>query len=249
MNIQFLSVQRCGPAANSRPRIQLTGGWLAEMGFVDGALVEALPVPGGIDFILRNENIRRYSGLYHCAKENGGSLIRAYVPASRSRKGPAFVASGRYILKGGLKVGDQLAAKYEYGLVRVRKAGDGIRLLQVTKERDGRTGAFRPKAWLWGSWLNDIGFAPGAIVAIAAEPGCITLTAQGGDAKYGDIVKSARQNRARLVKAIARRGVPTINFTGPPLVRAGFAIGDALAAECGRGLIKLQRLELGRFGF
>ena len=60
MNIRFLSVVKSGAAVGSRPRITLSGEWLAEMGFVKGALVQALPEKGGMAFNLRDENIQKY---------------------------------------------------------------------------------------------------------------------------------------------------------------------------------------------
>jgi len=250
MNYQILSVHRTGRAVDSRPRIRLTGDWLPEMGFVNSSLVQALPEPGGIAFVLRNENIRCYSDLFISTKEKGGTLFRVYIADSLTSKGPTFVATGQYILKGGLEVGDGLIAKCEHGLIRVRKVSGDIRLIRVARDKDDRTGAYAPKVWLWDSdWLNGIGFTLGALVAIASEPGCITLLAQGKDASHIEAVRFARQNKMRLIQVGAKNGVMNVNFSGSLIDRAGFGIGDILAAEYGCGVIKLQKLDPGRFGF
>jgi len=45
------------------------------MGFVPGALVQALPEPSGMVFNLCDENICKYSELVSDTKEKGGKLM------------------------------------------------------------------------------------------------------------------------------------------------------------------------------
>jgi hypothetical protein len=145
--------------------------------------------------------------------------------------------------------GDALIAKCEYGRIWVRKAGGDVRLVTTGRVKDVRTGVFSPKVWLWGDWLRDIGFPLDSLVAIASGPGCITLTAQGEAALYSDAVRFARQTGSRLIKVSAKAGKVNIHFSGVLVSRAGFAIGDMLAAEYEYGAIKLQRFDPERFGF
>ena len=214
MNFHILSVQRSGPAANSRPKIQFYGQWLAEIGFVGGVLVQALPQPDGFVFNLCNENVN-YSDLFHDTKEKGGSLIRTFILQEHKRNGPSFVTAGKYIGKAGLKAGDVLVAKCEYGYIRVRKADENVHLMRVRKTKKEYTGEPVPKLWIEGDWMNGINFTPDTLVTAAPVPGCITFTAYGKDIVYSDIVKIARQNKMRLIQVTATPyGHPLINITG-----------------------------------
>jgi hypothetical protein len=249
MIFKIVTVTRSGRAGNSRPRLQFTGDWLTEMGFVNGALVQSLPEPDGLVLCLRNENIN-YSELVASTREQGGSLNRAYVSDVRIAGEPIFVTTGKHILKGGFKPGDQLIAKCEYGCIRLRKAGENTLLIITGRGKDFRTGSFSPKVWLWGDeWLSSIGFATDTLVTVAAEPGSLTLTAHDKAVIYSGLVKHARENKMRLIKVSLKEGKANINFSGSLVRTAGFAIGEMLVCEYEYGLIKLQGFEPERFGF
>ena len=248
MNIQLLSVQRNGRAANSRPRIQFCGDWLTEMGFVNGALVQALPEPDGFVFHLCNENIH-YSELFHATKEKGGTLIRVYIANTRTVKGPAFVTTGKHVCGGGLSMGDNLVAKCEYGCIRVRKVIGNVRLIHVARGKNDRTGVSMPRVFLLGNWLSDIGFTPYTLVTAASELGCITFTAHDKAVVYSEVVKFARQHKMRLIEVVTKNGIPLINVGGSIVDRADFGLDDIFAADYEYGVIKLQKFEPVRFGF
>lgn len=247
MNIRTATVQRSGRAADSRPRIQFMGNWLTETGFVNGALVQALPEPGGLVFKLFNENIASYSDLYCSTKERGGSLGRIYISDTKSVKGPVFVTTGKHISRAGLRFGDSLAVKYEYGLIRARRLEKNVRLINVSKARDHKTGVFRPWAFIWGDWLNDIGFTPDTLMTVASEPGCITFTAQRAPIIYSEIVRHARKNKMQLLQVSYKTGQLTnatvISMRGSRLERAGFGMDDIFYVTYEYGVIKLQKLD------
>jgi hypothetical protein len=218
------------------------------MGFVNGALVQALSEPDGIVFNLCNENIT-YSDVLRSTKEKGGTLISVYASRDWKHTKPTFVTTGMHLLKGGLEYGDPLIAKCDYGCIRVRKVIGDVRLAHIAREKGTRTGSLAPKVWLWGGWLDSIGFTPDTLVAVASGPGCITLSAQGSAIVYSDVVRYARQNKMRLIKVTAMDGATNINFSGSSVARAGFAIGEMVAVKYGYGEIKLQKFEPGGFGF
>ena len=248
MIFQTLSVHRSGRAADSRPRIQFCGDWLTEMGFVNGALIQGLPEPDGLVFNLCNDNIN-YSDLFQSTREKGGTLIRAYISNSRTAKGPTFVMTGKYIYSGGLKVGDALIAKCEHGLIRVRKVSGNVRLIHITKTKKKHTGEQVPMVFLYGDWLDSIGFTPDTLMTVATEPGCITFTAHDKAIIYSDVVKLARQNKMRLIQVSTHCGTTAISLQGSCAERAGFGVGDMVVAEYGHGVIKLQKLDPHRFAF
>jgi len=249
VNIQIATVQRNGRAEDSRPRIQFCGDWLAEIGFVSGALAQTLPEPNGLAFNLRNENIGSYSDLFRSTREQGGALNRIYISNSKTRKGPTFVTTGRHIYNGGLKFGDPLIAMYEYGLIRVRKAAGNVKLIPVAREKHPLTGEPKPRVFLLGDWLSDIGFSTDTLTTVATEPGCITITAHAGPIVYSDIVRFARQNKMKLIQVSAKDGAPLIVAAGSCAEKAGFALGDIFCAAYEYGVIKLQKPDPEKFGF
>jgi len=245
---QTLLVQRNGLASNSRPRIQIIGNWILEMGFIDGALIQSLPEPNGLVFNLCNENIN-YSELFHSTKEKGGTLMRVYH-AKGNRNEPSFATSGNHIYKGGLKQGDAIIAKGEPGCIRIRKASENVRLINVARAKNIYTGEPIPKVKICGKWLNDIGFTTDTIATAALEPGCITFTAYDKAVVYSDMVKLARRNKMRLIQVSARFGAPCINFSaGMRIAQAGFGAHDIFSAGYEYGVIKLQKFDPQKVGF
>lgn len=249
MNIQLANVQRNGRADNSRPRIQFCGHWLNELGFVTGALVQSIPEPNGFSFKLCNENIGSYSELFRVTREKGGTLIRVYLVQERTREGPGFVTTGHHIYKAGLKIGDALVAKTEAGLIRVRKVPENMRLIPVAREKHPRTGEPKPRAFLLGNWLNDIGFTPDTLTTVATAPDCITIKAHMEPVVYSDIVRFARLNKMKLIQVSTKDGAPLIVVSGSCAEKAGFALGDIFCAKMEQGIIKLQKLDPVECGF
>jgi len=246
---QILTVHRNGRADNSRPRIQICGDWLSEMGFVNGALIQSLPKPDGFVFNLCNENIN-YSELFHTTKEQGGTLIRVFIAEERGRyKMPCLVTTGKHIYKGGLQLGDALIAKCDYGCIRVRKVTGNVRLINVAKGQKERTRERCPMVFLLGDWLNDIGFTPDTLVTVKPEPGCITFTAYDKAIIYSDVVKIARQNKMKLMQVSTKDGKPFISSVNSFIEKSGFNVGDIFVADYEYGTIKLQKFDPQRFGF
>jgi len=251
---QALVVHRSGLAANSRPRIQIVGDWLTELGFANGVLVQTLPEREGIVFNLCDKNIN-YSELYNETTEKGGTLNRAYIAKTRTLKGLTFVTTGQVIYKGGLKFGDALLAKCEYGRIRARKVSGNVRLINIAKTQDDYTKKAMPMVFLLGDWLNDIGFSPDTLVTAKPEPNCITFTAHDKAIIYSELVRLARKEKMRLIQVSTRYcsaeapEVPLISVTGSCVERAGFVLGDIFSAEYEYGVIKLQKLDPQRFGF
>jgi len=244
---QTVSVQKNGLAVSSRPRIQFNGDWLPEMGFINSALVQTLPEPDGFVFNLCDENIK-YSDLFHCTREKGGTLIRVCLSNDRKAHEVGFVTTGNHILKSGLKMGDTLLAKCEYGCMRVRKISGNVRFAHVARTKNAHTGEPIPLASLRGDWLSNIGFTPDTLVTVETKTGCITFTAHNKAVIYRDIVRSCRQNKMKLIQVSTHTGAPLLKVEGCAH-NAGFRIGDMFAAEYDNGLIKLQKFDPQKFGF
>jgi len=250
MSYYTLSVQHSGWASSSHPRIRIIGDWLADIGFVSGVLVQALPSPGELTFTVYDKNIN-YSDLYNETRAKGGTLNRVYIANSLSEKGLTFVTTGKHIGKCGFEFGDILVAKCDFGSIKVRKVSGDVRLVNVARKVDERTGKVMPKIYIFGEWLNAIGFTPDTLVTVAADVGLITFVAYDKEIIYSDIVKFARKNKMRLIQVGIRQGTtfPLINATGVYIKDSGFEVGDIFAVHCEYGIIRLQRFDPLRFGF
>jgi hypothetical protein len=209
------------------------------MGFVPGSLVQAMPEPDGFVFNLCKENAVK--------EQQGGSLIKVFE--SDGNEGTFFVTTGKYIYSSGLKMGDALIAKYEYGHIRVRKVSENVRLTHVAKITNANTGESKPYVLLSGAWLNAIGFTPDTLVTMAAEPNRITFTAHDKEIIYRDIARHARLNKMILFQIQTKGKYPLIKVTSSVVESSGFGLGDIFAAEYEHGSIRLQKLDPQRFGF
>jgi hypothetical protein len=251
MNIQLLTVNRIRAKAAPRPRISFKGDWLPGMGFLPGALVQALPVPDGIDFLLCDElHGTYYSELYALTKERGGKLIRVILNTDsrmRSAQFPELVTTGQTVYSGGLSIGDTLVARYEYGVIRARKidVAPDTRLVPMGTVKENYTKQNIPKIRLSGHWLRDYGFEINSLLTAQAVPGSVTFTLENatpGD--YVDLVRRARRQKTRLIQVRTESDRPRIGITGSSVDRAGFALDDILAVSHAPGILKLQRLAL-----
>lgn len=250
MNTAFLSVTSRETSPGGLPRIICSGSWLPDMGFVTGALVQAIPEPSGISFTLCDENISRYSELSQSTDERNGKLIQVIFAGSRNNYGQMLNTSGQYILSGGLSVGDPLIAHYTYGLIRMRKLTCTVGA--VGSYKDNRSGKTYSVIRLFGEWLAEVGFVRDALSTAAAEPGCIALSLHdNGVGQYSALVKYARENKLKIFqpRQYARDKSPYIEINDSFLSRAGFTAGDIFSIVCEFGLVKLQNLDLKDLGF
>lgn len=233
----------------SKPRLIFSADWMADMGFVPGALVQYLPEKHGITFVLCNENIHRYSDLSHATKKKGGSLIQVY----HYTYGLQLSVSGSALDCTELKYGDALIARYEYGLIRIRK------LPQLP-----HSAVTLVSSHISGAWMPELGFTQDAALTIAAEFGLITCTLQENDisklkARTAEMVKHARKHKLTLIqvqktkyKKRVSRGQAVYQFFDIPdtcLEKAGFSPNEMLLAYYSPGLIKLQKPDFVGLGF
>ena len=260
MSTRLLTVHKSGRAATPRPRISFFGDWLGDIGFVPNALVQAIPMQGGVDFTLCDENASTYSDLFFKARAMGGSLVRAYRSNTKGQKGTTFVASGHYIYIGGLAIGDSFIAKYDYGVIRVRKVNAGklgfenAKAIVTTQIKDKYLDEPVPKVRICGDWLGDIGFTAGTLAIASSEQGVICLDAKNANTEYSALVKCARRRGLSIFQVYnathnRKNPCPCIDITGSFVDRAGFRAGDMLVASYRTGAIKVQRLELEKLGF
>lgn len=224
-------------------KICISPPWLLEMGFIPGALVQAVPEPGGMAFHLCDENIRRYSELYNDTKRKNGALVTA---ASSAESGIRIDVSGASVSHAGFAAGDSLLARYEYGLVKVRKLPVNTRFIPACFDKDTQ----KIKLKLIGKWFVDLGFKTSAVVIASATHNAVTFKRYEGDAgDYPALVKQARANRQKILR-VSRRGyetyAPCIEVGYTFLEQAGLVEGDNFLAVCEQGYIQVSRLDFER---
>jgi len=229
MNINTLYVTPAIGKTASRPKINLSAPWLFDMGFTPGALVQALPEPDGISFILRDEYIMKYSDLYRITKEKGGALI--IVNSSSNME-----VTGKCISNGGLDINDSLIALYGCGLIKARKLPANARVVALNKDNH--------IVRLRGKWLTDFGFAPDAVVTAAIKPDSVTFKLQEkGIEDYRALVKQAREDKEKVIQ------VHMDGYTQCIEVKAGFGACDAYIAICEYGIIRATPFYAEQLGF
>ena len=209
------------------------------MGFVPNALVQFLPEDSGAKFRLCNENIASYSRLFEDTTAQGGVLVHAKM--FKHRDYPCLGVSGEVVCHTGLKHGDNLLARFEYGLIHMRKLPPGQ--LKVVTSR------------LFGKWLVELGFEHESVVLVDSVPGLITCQLQeNGMERAAELVKHAYANGLNLIQVQRipdSRQVVMSQFEIPPsrFIKAGFAPDDVCIASYEYGCIQLRKLDFAALGF
>jgi len=247
-NVQLLSVLK---KANIT-QILLQCEWLLRMGFVPGSLVKAVPtIDGGIDFILCNDNIASYSNLLHETQTCGGKLI-VVGQRSKGRNSVIQLTLGQKLQVGLWAYGCPLIVVYEHGVIQVRKL-PGERYHTIGGTYDSSLDKTVTVLKLQSNWLVDFGFVPNALVTVTAGKENIAVKLwDNGAQRYGEIVKYARTNNAKLIQIGTLKhplNTPHIAIKGAFVENAGFAAGDIVSVEASHGFLQLQKLTLVGLGF
>jgi hypothetical protein len=221
------------------PKINLSASWLPDVGFTPGALVQALPEPGGISFRLCDEYMMKYSELYKTTREKGGTLI---IVSSKSK----LEISGKCVRNAGLDIGDSLIALYDFGLIKARKLPGKARL--ILTDPDGLTGKLKIR--LTGDWMAELGFVTNAVVTATATPGAVTFKLQeNGIENYHTLVKHARENKGQVIQVHRDGYTRCLEVGGAFLDKTEFGVDDTFIAFYEHGLIHVNRLDFESFGF
>ena len=238
MKLYLTVVKRKKPGTDV-PVIVFYSEWTRPMGFVPNALVQFIPEAGGAKFRLCNENISSYSELFDHTAQLGGVLVHAKIFDSQDC--PCLAVSGKVLESTGLVIGDNLIARFEYGLVHLRRVPAGLVKIIIA----GR---------LSGKWLFELGFAPEDVLTVAALPGSIICELQpNGIERTAELVKHARANALRLIQVRtvhdSRVVMPLIEIPNSCFAKAGFAPDDALLATYEHGRIQLEKIDFAALGF
>ena len=241
MNLYLTCVQNKRKAGNAadNPGLVFFAEWTRPMGFVPDALVQFIPEEGGAKFRLCNENIASYSALVQSTTELGGVLVHAKM--YKHKDYPCLAVSGEVMASTRLLVGDNLIARFEYGLVHLRRIPPG----QVKVVTAG---------YMSGQWLLDFGFEPDEVLTVTSGPGLITCELQhNGLERTAELVKHARLNDLGLMQVRrvvdSRVIIPLIEISPSRLARAGITPDEALLATYEHGRIRLEKLDFTALGF
>jgi hypothetical protein len=234
-NTYTTTVTRTSSRYGLLPKVTLSGWWLARMGFTLGSLVQAVPEENGFCFRLADEN-EPYAKL----KAKGSNLIHVSRFSSKSNF-PALSIIGKTVATAGFAFGDGLIARYQYGLIRLRK------LPPKTKFVPGQADE---KVRMAGAWLGHNGFVPGMFATAVSTPKLVTVRLwEGGLAPCADFVQLAREKRIKLLRTSWERRNQSIDIPFACFGRSGFWARDEFLAKHEYGVIWLRKLELESLGF
>jgi len=204
-----------------RTKVAIRTSWLADMGFVNGAPVWAIPQQDGFALALRDE----YAG------NEKGKLI--HVGFERIRPALTLNFAKNFTIPG-LVAGDFLVAECEYGFIKARKLPHAQQYHMVGCHN------YDALLRLCGYWLNDAGFLLDTVVTVAVVDDCIVIrTWNDAAATYADIVKFARARKYQIIQPRALRGYPIMDIPTYILNRVGFREGDIFGVRYDYGLITL----------
>ena len=241
MKTSISCVTRSGERSGVWPRVTLFGGWLAESGFVPGALTRFTPEGRGLAFHLCDKDIERYSDLFNEVKSAGGTLIRV---AKSTDRGPVLSTYNSLIRKTGLYFGDSLVTRYEYGFIQVRKLPVNTKFIMVQ--------VFKESVRLHGNWIGGLGFTPGIYITVASEqPGTLTLRLwDQWPGVFRNLAKYARQYNMNLLRV--NSGTHFSQYVDIPCTcfeTAGLSADTGFLAWFEYGVIKLRKPNWEELGF
>ena len=216
-----------------RMKIGIRSNWLADIGFVYGAPVRAVPLPDGFILALQDEHSEMIN--------SNGKLIHVGLDGTRLALTLNFAKNFSIA---GLSAGDFLAAQYEYGAITAKKLPPAQKYYVV--------GAHNYSAFLRlsGEWLNDVGFLPDVIVTAAMQPDCITLQLwDKPDTTYCEIVKFARTHQYQVLQTQRNQHITFIDLDDCLLNRAGVNSGDIAGVHYEYGRITLFKPDLQKLRF
>jgi hypothetical protein len=231
MKIGFLQVTEI-TKPYYRAKVNIYSPWLADMGFVQGAPVVAVPQQDGFTLSLQSSS----------NKKGDGKLIHVVLT---SKKNPTItVGLGKNFSTTGLNAGDFLAAGYEYGTIRAKKLPDAQKYYVIGLQN------YSAFLQMGGEWLDNLGFKAHAVAITSINNGCLTFKLWNDDnAKYSEIVKFARQHKGQIVQPRKSQLCTVIDIPGYLLFGAGFKSGDISGVICEYGTIKIFRPDLRKLGF
>jgi len=205
-----------------RTRVAVHGSWLADIGFVYGAPVWAIPQQDGFALALREE----YAG------NEKGKLI--HVGLAKKKNLALSLNFGKNFAIAGLDVGDFLVAEYDYGIIKARKLPHAQRYYIIGSRN------YDAFMRLRGEWLNDAGFLLDTAVTVSVVDGDIVIRAwDDATATYADMVKFARAQKCQIIQPRMKEDSTIMDIPAYILNRAGFGEGDISGVRYDYGLITL----------
>ena len=220
-----------GAILRLRTKVNVRSSWLADIGFVYGVPVRAIPQPEGFTLALQTERYEKDTGkLIHVGRE--GKKLALTLNFAKN-----FTVAG-------LSAGDFLAARYEYGVIAARKLPPAQKYYVVGSQNYG---AFLR---LYGEWLNHAGFLPDTIATVAARRDGMTLQLWDEPAAtYSDIVKFAREHQYQVIQPQKNQNITFIDLDCYMLNRAGLDTGDIAGIHYEHRRITLFKPDLRKLGF
>ena len=111
----------------------------------------------------------------------------------------------------------------------------------------------RPRIFFRGSWLDEIGFIPGALVQVLPEPDGLVFNLFNENIRsYSDLYNSTKEKGGNLIHVChtddKQYKEPTFLSSGKYITGSGLALGDMLIAKYGYGIIRVRKIDPHKLG-
>jgi len=211
-----------------RTRVKTSLPLLAEMGFVYGTPVWAIPQQDGFT-ISMHENSKNGALMHVGLMNNKPSLM---------------INFSKNFYPAGLIGGDFLAAKFDCGTIEAKKLPAAQKYYVIGSQNRNVFLQFS------GAWLSDAGFMPDAVVTVSVfDEGIIFRVWNDMTESYKDFVKFARSDKCQIIQPRKNQGIITLDIPAYILKSASFDVGDISGVHYEYGLIKLFKPDLRKIGF
>lgn len=102
-----------------RPRIRISGFWLADIGFAPGTLVSGSSEQGKLVFEAHGLGIETYQKIVKDVLKSGSKLLQVKNELHNKKRTPHFEVKGAWLEACGFSIGQVIAVQYEYGKITV----------------------------------------------------------------------------------------------------------------------------------
>ena len=124
------------------------------------------------------------------------------------------------------------------------RVDEAMNICTLYVSRAGKGGFSSPVIVFSPSWLQDMGFIPGALVQVLPEAGGLFfILCDENIRKYSQLLLATDEKKGVLITvSCCSRAGPRIEIDGYCILNAGLDVGDHLIVQYGYGLIRVRKM-------
>lgn len=116
-----------------RPRIRISGFWLADIGFAPDTLVSCSSEQGKLVFEAQGFGMETYLKVAKEVLKSGSRLLQVKNELHNKKRTPHFEVKGEWLKQSGFPIGQVIAVQWEYGRIVVR----ALDIEKLIKQQEG----------------------------------------------------------------------------------------------------------------